>query len=148
MRCRDKEQRRRRGDSLIKPRGAAGLRLGPLCRKGVHFPCSMSILGPRAEVRRKVLGHRQLPSLSEDRLLDRRVHGGLGQRGPTAPQLLGERQALRQRKGRSQEPKEGVRQAVEHGLKSKKHFPLGGIAALEQRAPTIADFEAGVGHAQ
>jgi hypothetical protein len=33
-------------------------------------------------------------------------------------------------------------------LRSKKHFPTGGVAALESRAPAFADFQAWVGKAQ
>ena len=33
-------------------------------------------------------------------------------------------------------------------LKSRRHFPGGGITALEHKAPTLADFEAWVGKAQ
>ena len=33
-------------------------------------------------------------------------------------------------------------------LRNKKHFPAGGVAALESRAPAFADFQAWVGKAQ
>ena len=82
--------------------------------------------GSRTQARRDMLGHGTVPLLQREGALGRPVPCGLGQRLSCPPRLLHrERQALRRRMGRWEEPHEGLRQVVAQVSEEQETLPCG-----------------------
>ena len=116
------------------------------CRKGTHFPCSATIIGPKLGVACSANGvckgcHKpghwtgECPSAwaASGTLLPGYSQNGKRYRGDWDAD----------KNPRADCAKEWVK-----FLRSRKHFPNGGRAATEPHAPALSDFEAWVGQAQ
>ena len=116
------------------------------CRKGVHFPCSKSILGPKLGV--------QCSAVGQCRFCKKTGHWAgecpieWASAGQPFPGYSPNGKRYREDWDVNKNPKQECIKAWVKFLKSKKRFPNGGIAALEPRAPALSDFEAWVGQAQ
>jgi hypothetical protein len=126
--------------------GAAAARAGPLCRKGVHFPCSKTVVGPRLGVTCSATG--------PCRFCNKKGHWagecpvGWAKDGHALPGYSENGKRYVDDWDAEKNPKKDCARLWLKFLRSKKHFPAGGVAALESRAPAFADFQAWVGKAQ
>jgi hypothetical protein len=126
--------------------GAQSARLGPLCRKGVHFPSSRTIIGAKLGVKCSANGICRACSkeghwAGECPVTWARAGQALPGYSENGKRFVDDWDA-------EKNPKKDCAKLWVKFLKSKKNFPGGGIAALEPKAPTLADYEAWVGAAQ
>ena len=126
--------------------GAQPARLGPLCRKGVHYPCSRTIIGPKLGVKCSPNGICR--TCNKDGHWAGECPVSWAQAGQALPGYSDNGKRFVDDWDADKNPKNECAKLWVKFLRNKKHFPGGGAAALEPKAPTLADYEAWVGAAQ
>ncbi len=119
---------------------------GVKCQFQVHFPCSKKILGPELGVECSASGpcrpcKKRGHWLGECPIDWAKVSSGLPGYSPRGKRYIDDWDGARN-------PTQATTKAWLDFLKSTKHFPGGGVAALEHGAPSLADFKGWVGRAQ
>lgn len=119
---------------------------GARCRRGVHFPCSVSIIGPKLGAKCSAAGPCKFCKKTGHWSGECPV--GWADDGHTLPGYSVNGLRFKEDWDAQKNPRKVCAKAWVKFLKNKSRFPSGGSAALEPRAPALSDFEKWVGSAQ
>lgn len=116
------------------------------CRKGTHFPCSATIIGPKLGVACSANG--ACKGCQKAGHWTGECPTAWAASGTPLPGYSPNGKRYKEDWDADRNPRVDCIKEWVKFLKNKKHFPNGGKAATEPHAPALSDFEAWVGQAQ